>query len=154
MHIWYCNLLIFVKICPHIAILFFHFCVFNIDFISQKVMCLFYNDGTCRYGATCRNVHADVCDICNRPVLFVNDTAQNNGYYYLFYYHNYSSSYFAFSLSIQFIFLIIIVIFLFSLFFLIILKYIIKNILNYKVYYKVYSKVFSTSRRLFRKEGN
>eukprot|EP00002_Diphylleia_rotans_P017593 TRINITY_DN3412_c0_g1_i1.p1 TRINITY_DN3412_c0_g1~~TRINITY_DN3412_c0_g1_i1.p1 ORF type:complete len:968 (+),score=164.65 TRINITY_DN3412_c0_g1_i1:99-3002(+) len=39
---------------------------------ATKTLCIFYINGNCRFGSSCRNIHGDVCDTCHKPLLYPN----------------------------------------------------------------------------------
>ena len=40
-------------------------------------LCMFFIDGSCRYGESCKFIHGLVCPLCNKACLFQDDSAQN-----------------------------------------------------------------------------
>lgn len=40
-------------------------------------LCMFYIDGSCRYGETCKFIHGLICPLCNKACLFQDDPVQN-----------------------------------------------------------------------------
>lgn len=43
----------------------------------KQQLCMFFIEGTCRYGDACKFVHGLVCNLCKRPCLFPDDLHQN-----------------------------------------------------------------------------
>lgn len=48
--------------------------------MKDKQLCLFNMEGNCRYGANCRNVHGELCNVCNKPLLVPRDQEQNEAH--------------------------------------------------------------------------
>jgi len=48
----------------------------QLDEMNNKI-CQFYVQGNCRYGSTCRYIHGNVCESCQKPVLLFDNPQQN-----------------------------------------------------------------------------
>lgn len=48
----------------------------NMEEVNSR-LCQFFLQGICRYGSTCRNVHGDVCEYCQKPCLLPDNPQQN-----------------------------------------------------------------------------
>jgi len=44
---------------------------------SKQQICSFHLEGFCKFGSTCRNIHGDFCNICEKPALIFGNYKQN-----------------------------------------------------------------------------